>query len=389
MVTLVINPGSSSKKYAFYKEDELLLKIRFEKTEEGFGRSVQVGGEQMRREDVSVHIYREALHEVLSLARTHKVIGSLADITTVAVRVVAPGTFFQHHQPIDESYISKLIRVERSLPLHIPPILEEIANVIKLLKHSKLVGVSDSAFHRTIPEVHYRYSVRDAESLEVRRYGYHGLSVAAAVRTLPSLVENAGKRIVVAHIGSGASVTALQSGSSIYNSMGFTPASGMLMGSRAGDMDPGAVVEVLNRTGTKLSGGHRYLQTNGGFAGLLGTSDIRTVLMREQHGDVRAAEAMKMFCFDVQCAIMTAVIALGGLDTLVLTATAMERNTGLRARVLKGLSFYGIALDEATNDKVPISGGVISSQDSSACVAVVPTDEMGEMARIAHEHAND
>jgi acetate kinase len=328
-------------------------------------------------------MYREALQEVLNIAKREKVVTSLADITHIAVRIVAPGSYFQTHRKIDEKFIGKLLRCESILPLHIPPVLEEITSVNKLLPKATLVGASDSAFHATIPSTHTKYSLRDAENLEVRRYGYHGLSVGSIVCKLPEVLGSVPARTVVAHIGSGVSITALKDGQSIYNSMGYTPASGVMMGSRAGDMDPGALIEVLNRTETKLSGGHRYIQSNGGFAGLLGVSDLRTVLNREQHGDVAAKEAMEIFIFNIQSQIATAVTALRGVDALVLSATAMERNPDLRKKILSGLEFLGITLDEKCNDSFLNRSGVISLKNSVVRVALVPTDEMGEMARVA------
>ncbi len=383
MVTLVVNPGSSSKKYAFYRNGQKVLVIRFEKTGEGFGRCVSVNGKEQHCDTVSVHMYREALHEVLNIAKQEKVVHSLAELTRVALRIVAPGSYFQTHRKIDEKFIGKLLRVESILPLHIPPVLEEITSVNKLLPKALLVGVSDSAFHSTIPSVHAKYSLRDAESLEVRRYGYHGLSVASIIGKLPGVLGNVPEKTVVAHIGSGVSVTALKEGKSIYNSMGYTPASGVMMGSRAGDMDPGALIEVLNKTETKLSGGHRYIQSNGGFAGLLGVSDLRTVLAREQQGDLAAIEAMAIFIFNIQSQIAIAAAALGGVDALILSATAMERNPDLRKKVVAGLEFLGINLDEKCNESLMNRAGIISAKDSRVALALVPTDEMGEMARVS------
>jgi len=381
MVTLVVNPGSSSKKYAFYRNGQKTLVVRFEKTSEGFGRSVSINKEEQHCDDVSVHMYREALQEVLNIAKKEKVVTSLADITHVVVRVVAPGTYFQTHREINEKFIGKLIRVESILPLHIPSVLEEITSVKKLLNKATLVGASDSAFHSTIPSKHAKCSLRDAESLEVRRYGYHGLSVGSIVSKLPEVLGNVPSKVVVAHIGSGVSITALKDGQSLYNSMGYTPASGVMMGSRAGDIDPGALIEVLNKTETKLSGGHRYIQSNGGFAGLLGVTDLRTVLAREQQGDTAAIEALEIFIFNIQSQIATAITALGGIEALVLSATAMERNPDLRQRVLKGLEFFGFKIDEKANESLMNRPGIISFKDSQITVALVPTDEMGEMAK--------
>ena len=383
MVTLVVNPGSSSKKYAFYRNGQKILVIRFEKTGEGFGRCVSVNSKEQHCNDVSVHMYREALQEVLNIAKKEKVVQSMADITHVAVRVVAPGSYFQTHRRIDEKFIGKLLRCKSILPLHIPPVLEEITSINKILSKAVLVGVSDSAFHVTIPDQFTKYSLRDAESLDVRRYGYHGLSVSSIANSLQNVFETVPERTVVAHVGSGVSITALSNGKSIYNSMAYTPASGVMMGSRAGDIDPGALIEVLSKTETKLIDGHRYIQSNGGFTGLLGVSDLRTVLAREQQGDLAAMEAMKIFIFNIQSQIAIATTALGGLDALILCATAMERNPDLRKKIVTGLGFLGLTLDEKSNESLLNRAGLISTRESRVQLALIPTDEMGEMAKIA------
>ena len=158
------------------------------------------------------------------------------------------------------------------------------------------------------------------------------------------------------------------------------------MSSRAGDMDPGALIEVLRKTNTNLDDAHQYVQTSGGFAGLLGVSDLRVVLEKEQSGDPAATTAMEMFLFAIQSQIATATTAMGGIDVLVLSATAMERNSVLRARVLKGVQFLGVVVDNVTNNTLHEQTGIISTPGSRVTAVVVPTDEMGIMARLAADN---
>ena len=382
-ITLVINPGSSSKKYALYNDTEQLLMVRYEKSDGGFHSIVATTDTQSEPINISPEVYRDALPDVLQVAQNEQVITAVSDITHIAVRVVAPGVYFQQHQVIDETFVDALKAVVDTVPLHIPPVLAEINLAQTLLPQTTLVGVSDSAFHATIPNAMAQYSLEAATDLEIRRYGYHGLSVHSIKDKLSSMLGTLPPRIVVAHIGSGVSITALKDGVSIYNSMGYTPASGIMMSSRAGDMDPGALIEVLKKSNTELSDAHRYLQTSGGFAGLLGVSDLRIVLEKEQSGDPVATTALEMFLFAIKSQIATAATALGGIDVLVLSATAMERNPDFRKRVLLGLEFLGITINDNANRTLFGQTGIISKPDNQVLVMLVPTDEMGIIAKVA------
>lgn len=383
MVTLVVNPGSSSKKYALYRDSVKVFSVRFEHTGEGVGRCMEVAGQQKTESESTEHVYKEALHSVLTEAKSAGIISSMADITAVGVRVVAPGHLFASHKIANQQFLHDLMTAEQVAPLHVAPTVEELQAAMKLLAHAKIVAVSDSAFHSTVPEHRYTYSLKGATEKGIRRFGYHGISVGSIMTQLPQLFAELPKKVIVAHIGSGVSVTAVEYGKSVYTTMGYTPASGLIMGTRSGDIDPGALISYLATESLAGKQAHAFIQTNGGLRGLTGQNDIRQVLLQEERGVAVAERAMKAFLEDIQKAIASAHVLLGGAEALVLTATAMERNEELRKRLLTGLAPIGFYISDMHNERAATGARFISDLDTSIPVAVIPTDEMGEMARIA------
>lgn len=384
MVTLVINPGSSSKKYALYDNGVKRFTVVFEKTAEGIGRCVEVGSERTHCSTTTSHSYRAALHEVLGEAKRAKVITSVADIKQVAFRVVAPGTYFMNHRAIDADFLGRLAATANAVPLHATPLLEEVAAAQQLLGHAHMVGVSDSAFHSSIPEHQYRYSVHDSLEYDIRRFGYHGLSVQSVVELFGTTVPVLPARIVVVHVGSGTSVTAVAKGKSVFTTMGYTPASGLIMSSRAGDLDPGALVRMLEVNEKDITAAPGFIHTEGGLKGFCGTADLKTALYREGKGEHDAEVAIAAFLSSIQRAVAGATAVMGGIDALILTATAMERNPELRERIVRPLAFLNIQLDEHRNEMTINKSRTISG-GSSIPVSVICTDEMGLMARLAEQ----
>lgn len=381
--TLLVNPGSSSKKYALFNgQGECVLTVRFERTGDGYGRTRTINGTQQGTESVHEHLYHCALHEVVATAKRVGCISTVADIAAVGVRVVAPGKRFAQHVKVTDEFLASLEAATPRAPLHIPPTVEECMQARAVLPHAVLCGISDSAFHRTIAESQRAYSLSRARELGFERYGYHGLSVASVVQQVTDLSGVAPERMIVAHIGNGVSVTGVRRGRSVWNSMGYTPGSGLMMGSRAGDLDPGAAIVLAEHAHVSGAEALVHFQTEGGFRGLVGHSDLRVVLDQEAKGRPEARVALEKFITEIQQAIASACIVTGGVDVLILTATAMERNEDLRARVVVGLEPLGIRLDTHRNEQYRSEIEHISTSESSARVVVVPTQEMNEMYRI-------
>ena len=384
--TLVVNPGSSSKKYALYVEQREVLHVAVTKEAAGKVRyAVRKNGSWLSNDPIAPHAYATVVEQVLVSARSLGCITTPADITHVAVRVVAPGTELRAHQVIDDVYISRLKECADAVPLHIPPALEEIAAVRAAVPDATVVAASDTAFHSTIPDHAARYSIpeADAEAYDIRRYGYHGLSVASVVRRVHAVTgENPG-RMIVCHLGSGASVTAVKQQHSIDTSMGFAPGSGLPMATRAGEVESGAVLELMRRKRMSVLDTYTYLQTQGGLQALAGEADFRHVLERYACQDEAAVAALTTFAYHVKKYIGAYMTALGGVDSIVFTATAAERSSLLRALCVADLEDLGIMLDEEKNAERTGKDGTISSSDSAVKVVVIRTDEMGEMMRVA------
>lgn len=382
--TLVINPGSSSKKFALYEDGVCLFTLRAEKTADGYARTITIDGEQ-QKDSIQVEQFEQATADMVTELQNRELIRGPADILRVGIRVVAPGTYFQQHRLIDTEYVAHLQDRSPLAPLHTPQLLREIAAARAALPDVPLIGVSDSAFHATKPAVASAYSIpsADAETFDIHRFGYHGLSVASVARRLETIFGGVPPRTIVAHVGSGVSLTALQNGQSIDTTMGFSPESGLIMGTRAGDVDCGALLALMHHKQMRPFDAHVYLSTRGGFQGLMGNSDLRYVLERRAHGDGAAQQTLAQFAYQFRQAIGAYYTTLGGLDAIVLTATAVVRNADIRAVLLEGLEPLGIRLAAQRNHDLIGAEGHIHATDSAVKIQVLKTDEMDEIARSA------
>ncbi len=349
--TLVINPGSSSKKFALFRDKICILDAYVERSDEGFEMCSVVGGVQQKCSLLDKKEYKNSLHSFLLICEQSEYKVSAEEITHVALRVVAPGTYFERHQVITPEFKKKLETVSVLAPLHIPHILQEILVVEKFLPKAVVYGISDSAFHSSKPEVARRYSIplADAKELDLFRFGYHGLSVSSVIRRSISVTGKKAKNVIVCHIGSGVSVTAVCDGKSIDTTMGYAPGSGLVMGSRAGDMDAGALLSLMQQRHLKSNDAQVYLQSSGGLKGFAGEADLRLLLERRAHSDDDAVLAINSFIYHLQKSIGAYIAIMGGVDMILLTATASERSPVLRYLLLGSLKELGI--DSSANNR--------------------------------------
>lgn len=336
-------------------------------------------------EAISAEVFASPLRSVIDDFVRLGFFNNLQQVGRVAVRIVAPGTLFQKHQIIDEFYVHELRKREASAPLHVPVALKEIMSIQTELPQSLLVGVSDSAFHSTMPSPARLYSIerKDTADFDLYRFGYHGLSVGSVAERIHAVSGIEPARAIVVHVGGGVSVTALDHLKSVETTMGFSPSSGLMMGSRAGDLEPGALLELMRVKNMGPFDTHTYINSRGGLFGVGGDSDLRHILEGAARGDVPQTEALALFVHHIKKAIGSYVAILGGLDAIVLTATAPERNPTVRSKLLSGLEHLGIKLDTDKNESLIGKEGVISTHDSPAKVVVIKTNEMGELARLA------
>jgi acetate kinase len=379
--TLVVNPGSSSKKFALYLDRTLKLTAYIERSADGFEMCTAIGGTQQKCNILDKNNYKDSLDNFLKHAVSEKYIEDYGAITKVAVRVVAPGTYFQSHREVDVEYLDKLTKLSTIAPLHIPHLLQEIEAIKKFLPAARILAISDSAFHSTMPAVSRQYAIgrTESERYDIYRFGYHGLSVASVMRRVDKVAARPVRRAIVCHIGSGVSVTAVSDGKSVDTTMGYAPGSGLVMGSRAGDIDPGALLVLMQAQNLKPSDAQVYLQTGGGMRALGGESDLRVLLERRARGDAAAEAAIQSFVYHIQKAIGAYVAILGGVDTLIFTATASERSPALRALIVKKLAGLQITIDTDKNESLVSRDGVLSVAGAAVEVLVLKTNEADEI----------
>ncbi|MBY0310147.1 hypothetical protein K2Q16_03315 [Patescibacteria group bacterium] len=380
-VTLVVNPGSSSKKYALYREGKVVFSMRFERTDFGVEQCTEISGIRQQCEGVSADTFSIALEHFLASAVLKEAITSPEVVTKVALRIVIPGSIFQKHCLIDSEYIRHLKNGQALAPLHVPHTLRELTVIQAVLPGAVLVAVSDSAFHSTLPPEARLYSIprADAAADDIYRFGYHGLSVSSVVRRHHAVVGYEPKKAVVCHIGSGVSVTAVKDGKSVETTMGYAPGSGLIMASRAGDLDASALLSLMHARNWRPLDAQAYVNNHGGLNALGGTADLRLILEASARGEVAARDAVRMYIYQIARAIAASTIALEGFESLIFTATAGERSSLLRTEIAQQLGHLGVRVDADKNEEAHSRDGVISALDSQVKVAVIRTDEMGEM----------
>jgi len=298
-------------------------------------------------------------------------IGDAPQVTAVGHRVVHGGELFTEPTLINDTVAAELEELVELAPLHNAPALAAIANARAQLPDATHVAVFDTAFHRTIPEVARTYALpRHYRDRGIRRFGFHGLSVAWAAEQVPA------RRLVVCHLGGGGSVTAVADGRSIDTTMGFTPLEGVPMGTRAGSVDPGALVYLL-RHGVTLDELDHALEHESGLVGLAGTDDVSAL---EHDQAPEAALALDVYCYRIAQAIAAMATALGGLDALVFTAGVGEHSARVRAQICARLAHLDVTIDEAANERL-VGEGAIESASSAVQVRVVHAREDVVVAR--------
>ncbi len=283
--------------------------------------------------------------------------------------------------PITQDLLSDLRDAIVYAPEHLPPALALIDACARRRPALPQVACFDTAFHAGIPRIATLLSIpRRYQTPRVRRYGFHGLSCEYLMEELARLAGSAaaGGRVLLAHLGNGASITAVRGGRSVDTTMGFTPAAGLVMGTRSGDLDPGVLLHLARTEHLTIAQLDRMVHHESGLLGVSGLSaDMRELLAAEAR-DESAAEAVDLFCASARKQIGALATVLGGLDTLVFSAGIGERSAPIRARICAGLAFLGVEIDERLN---AVHAPVISSDSGRVEVRVIPTDEQLMIAR--------
>lgn len=300
--------------------------------------------------------------------------------SAVGHRIVHGGGAHQEPELVTASVLVDLQRLVPLDPEHLPQALAVIQATARLYPAIPQVVCFDTAFHRSMPRVARIYPLpRAAGEAGVMRYGFHGLSCEYIVEALRAMDTRAADgRVIVAHLGNGASLTAVRGGASVETTMGCTPAGGLMMGTRPGDLDPGVLLHLLQAQGMSPAALNQLVNREAGLLGVSGTSaDMRDLLDREST-DPRAAEAVALFCYLARKALGALVTVLGGLDTLVFTAGIGEHAAPVRERICAGLAFLGIELDPERNRR---HAPIVSREGGSVVVRVMKTDEDLMIAR--------
>ncbi|MFM7137164.1 MAG: acetate/propionate family kinase [Planctomycetota bacterium] len=297
-------------------------------------------------------------------------------IAAVGHRVVHGGGRFERPVFVSPEVLDALAGFESLAPLHQPQNVAGIRAAAAAFPAAVQVACFDTAFHHTCPPVATRLAIPRAwHDRGIRRYGFHGLSYESVVGRLPEVTGRMPERAVIAHLGAGASLCGVQHGQSIATTMGFTPLDGLVMATRSGSIDPGAVLHLVLREGLSAAAVETLLSHESGLLGVSGISGDMRVLVESD--DPRAAEAVELFCERAARETASLAVALGGLDTIVFTAGIGEHSAEIRRRIAAKLAWLGLELDAAAN---AAHGPRISGGHSRVAAWVIPTDEEGVIA---------
>jgi acetate kinase len=382
---LTINGGSSSLKCAIFHVGPPLTRVASCLVDrigfpEGTLTLTDVAGGTSERRTIQAAHHKDCVDPLIAWLE-QKVANT--DLIAIGHRVVQGGHRYSEPERLTPEVIDELRRLSPYDPEHLPAGIELIETLGRRYPMLPQVACFDTAFHRAMPRVARLLPIpRRYDAAGVQRYGFHGLSYASLMTELRRLAPHeANGRIILAHLGNGASMVAVYRGKGIDTSMGFTPTSGLPMSTRSGDLDPGLLSYLSRTEGMTVDQFHTMVNQQSGLLGVSETSsDIRDLLAHEG-SDVRAAEALALFCYQAKKEIGSFAAALGGLNTLVFSGGIGENSAVVRARICEGLGFLGIALDEARNRTGAI---VISRKESGVTVRVIPTDEESEMASSVH-----
>lgn len=382
---LVANPGSSSRKYALYESAS--LKVRAELHVESVDSTVVATitqGTDSHWVSCDIDTIADAANVVSDIFEKAGCIKSNETITTIGLRIVAPSAFFMQHHEINDEVVARLESLEDIAPIHIVATLDELKKLRGHFTDTPIVGVSDSAFHHTKPNYTWNYgiNIHDADRLDIKRFGYHGLSAQACVDEL----WKRGKlppKVIVCHLGSGSSVSAIFHGRSIDTTMGFSPNEGVVMATRSGTISLDAARTLQQKLHLDDAGLDHYLNQNAGLLGLGQSNDIRELLRREAAGDHLAHLALATLVHTIHKSIGSMMVAMNGCDMIVFTGTVGERSDILRKRIVAHLAFADFHLDGTRNADCtePHEYTLISQSATSRPIAVIPTNESFEIAK--------
>lgn len=384
MKILVLNCGSSSIKYKLFDMDskEVIAQGGIEKIglKGSFLKLTLPNGEKkVLEKDITEHTVGVEFILNTLVSPEYGAIKSLDEINAVGHRMVHGGERFSESVLLDKDVLEAFVACNDLAPLHNPANLKGVNAISAILPDIPQVGVFDTAFHQTMPDYAYLYAVPYElyEKYGVRRYGFHGTSHRyVSQRVCEYLgVKAEGLKLITCHIGNGGSIAAIKDGKCIDTTMGLTPLEGLMMGTRSGDIDAGAVTFIMDKEGLTTTGVSNLLNKKSGVLGISGvSSDMRELEAAVAEGNPKAILAEKMYFYRIKKYIGAYAAALGGVDVILFTGGVGENQATCRAGVCEGLEFMGVKIDGEKN-KVRGEEATISTGDSKVKVVVIPTDE--------------
>ena len=389
MNVLVINCGSSSLKYQLINSDTeaVLAKGLCERIGIDGRLTYQKAGLDKEITEAPMPTHKEAIQLVLHALVNDKTgaIKDLSEVNAVGHRIVHGGEKFASSAVITDDMLAAVEECNDLAPLHNPANLIGIRACRELMPGVPMVGVFDTAFHQTMPEKAYLYGLpyEYYEKYKVRRYGFHGTSHSFVSKHMAKFLgmDLDNSKLIVAHLGNGASISAVKNGKCVDTSMGLTPLEGLVMGTRSGDIDPAIMEFIAKKENLDIAGVMNVLNKKSGVQGISKlSSDFRDLEEGMEQGNELCAAAMEVFCYRVAKYIGAYVAALNGVDAIAFTAGIGENAPIVRTKVCEYLGYLGIALDEEQNNKRG-EDLVISTPDSKVKVCIIPTNEELAIAR--------
>ncbi|MBC8757633.1 acetate kinase [Kordia sp. YSTF-M3] len=390
MNILVINSGSSSIKFQLIQmpSESVICKGMVEQIgSQNTLFSYQTDRIEIEETD-ALETHEDGLQKIASLLLDAEkgVIQNISDITMVGHRVVHGGNSFSNTTVINTEVKDKIAQYAALAPLHNPHNLQGIILAEQLFPAAKQVAVFDTAFHQTIPLVAKKYAIPNTlfTENEIQVYGFHGTSHKYVSEKAIAYLKLENSKIISIHLGNGCSMTAIVDGKSIDHSLGFTPSTGLIMGSRSGDIDHSIIFYLVNKLGYPLEDVEHLLNNKSGMLGLTGYSDLRQIQDEVEKGNKACILAMEMNAYRIKKYIGSYISAMNGLDAIIFTAGIGENSSLLRKMVCSNLECFGIALDDSKNDKKSKEIREINTPLSNVKILVIPTNEELEIAKQAY-----
>jgi acetate kinase len=391
MKILVINSGSSSIKYQLFKmpEEKVICSGLVERIGI-YDAKIHYKSNNHKIDDVAdIPDHKVGLKKIVDLLLDNKVgvIRSTSEIKAVGHRVVHGGSSFSNTTIINKEVKNKIKSLFSLAPLHNPPNYVGIDVAESIFPKAKQIAVFDTAFHQTMPTVAYKYAIPNKflNEHKIRLYGFHGTSHKYVSEKAITHLGIKDSKIITIHLGNGCSMTAIKNGKSIDHTLGFGPVTGLIMGTRSGDIDPAIIFHLVNSLGYKLEDVNTMLQKESGMLGLTGYSDLRDIESEAEKGNKECQLALDMNTYRIKKYIGAYTAAMNGLDAIVFTAGIGENSVLIRRLVCKNMQYLGIDLDVEKNDLRAKKLTEVQSDISKVKVLIIPTNEEVEIAKQSYQ----